>query len=60
LVKANGKMSLGGMTCTDLQLGCKTYNGIPMLAPLNVSYDMSNSNIIAALTASFGCGVTIR
>ncbi|MDR2794868.1 MAG: hypothetical protein LBB12_03765 [Holosporaceae bacterium] len=56
----DGKLSLGFMTCQSLNLSCKSYNGITMLAPLIVKGDMSNNDIIAALVKSFGCQVTVR
>jgi hypothetical protein len=58
--EADGKLSLGFMTCQNLNLSCQSYNGIPMLAPLIVKGDMSDNDIIAALVKSFDCQVTVR
>jgi hypothetical protein len=59
LVRKDGRVSIGFMSCKNIRLSGENYNGIPMLAPLVVDGDMSDDLIVAALTASFGSQVVV-
>lgn len=60
VVQSNGRVQLGFMSATGIQMDCQTYNGIKVLQPIMINGSMTKEEMVAALTASFGKPVTVQ